>query len=242
MMGIEIHKLEWQEVVNDIHIDCSLDVAVHPTKSNIVLLVVPGVDGSLDGYENKYVHLAERVFGEHGAAVVRMSNPFITSFHWESNIRHILEFITDNATSIAGTEDIELMVFAHSAGAAIVAQLAWEYPMITKIMLVNPATRLGLEKIKKGLIEFNKPTTLLVGELDPSLEDSHKLAKLEGVSIDVIPGANHHFSGIHTSFFINSPTRYLFSNTRSGFDEGDIASIAEYLNILSEISRSQKSD
>ena len=101
-------------------------------------------------------------------------------------------------------------------------------------------TRLGLEKIKKGLVEFNKPTTILVGELDPSLVDSHELAELESVSIDVIPGANYHFSRIHTSFFINSPTRYLFSNTRSGFDESDIKSIVEYITLLDKINKEKK--
>ena len=65
----------------------------------------------------------------------------------------------------------------------------------------SPLTRLKLEKITKGLLEFNKSAVLLVGELDPSLEDSRKLVELEGVSVDVIQGSDHHFSGIHTSFF-----------------------------------------
>ena len=48
--------INWQETMNGVTIDCSLDVAVHPARSNTVLLIIPGVDGSVNGYEDKILH------------------------------------------------------------------------------------------------------------------------------------------------------------------------------------------
>ncbi len=46
-----------------------------------MLLIVPGVDGTVDGYQEKYVTIADSIREQHGAAVVRISNPFVSSFH-----------------------------------------------------------------------------------------------------------------------------------------------------------------
>lgn len=206
-------KLEWQESMNDVTIDCSLDIAIHPANSKIVLLTVPGVDGSVDGYENKYNQIAETIQKKHGVAVVRIANPFITSFHWESNIRRALEYIETHMLEITGHKDIEIRIMAHSAGAAIVAQIAWEYPQITRILLINPATKLGIEKMKYGLAEFGgNKITVLFGSRDPSVADAKELSQSNESArrIIVLDGVNHHFSGDALASFIQAPHSYLF--------------------------------
>ncbi len=205
--------LEWQEHKNDVTINCSLDIAVTPSKSGVVLLVIPGVDGSLDGYENKYKRIAETVHEQHGVSVVRMSNPFISSFHWESNIMHILEFINSNKNDIAGSDDIEIRVMAHSAGASVISQLAYDYPSISKMLLINPATKLGTDKIKQGLSSFAGYTVMLISSDDPSRVEAQMIAdqyKSDKVSTVIVEGADHNFSGIAFSKFLNAPNEYLF--------------------------------
>jgi hypothetical protein len=205
--------LKWQETMNDVTIDCSLDIAIHPAKSPVVLLTVPGVDGTVDGYENKYVRTAENVQKDNGAAVVRMANPFITSFHWESNFRRVLAYIDEHAFDIAGRDDIELRIMAHSAGAAIVAQIAWEYPHITRLLLINIATKLELDKIKLGLSDFSGEVTLLFGSDDMSVKDINELAaagNLQKTHIVVLDGVDHNFSGEALKQFVDAPTMFLF--------------------------------
>lgn len=205
--------LEWQEHKNGITIDCSLDIAITPSKSNVVLLVIPGVDGSLDGYEDKYKRIAETIHEQHGVSVVRMSNPFISSFHWESNIRHILEFINNNKNDIAGSNDIEIRIMAHSAGASVIAQLAYDYPSISKMLLINPATKLGADKIRQGLSSFAGYTTILIGSDDPSRAEAHMIAdqyKSSKVSTITVEDADHNFSGKAFAKFLNAPNEYLF--------------------------------
>lgn len=209
-MSGEYQKLNWQEKINDHTIDCSLDIAIHPADSNIIFFTIPGVDGSVDGYENKYVRIAEDIHNKHGAAIVRMSNPYISSLFWESNIRQVLEFIENNAETITNRKDFELRIMAHSAGAAIIAQIAWEYPYISRILLVNPAMKLNPYKIKKGLNELKgNNVTILVGSRDPSISETKELGIERTI---IVEGADHNFSGDHLKTFLEAPSRYLFNS------------------------------
>lgn len=213
-MAIKNITIDWKESMNGVVIDCALDVAVHPADSSVILLTIPGVDGSLDGYENKYVTIAETAQNRNGVAVVRMDNPFITSHHWESNVRRILEFINDNTKAIAGTDEVELRIMAHSAGASIIAQIAWEYPNISRLLLINPATRLAGDMIKSGLEKFDgDKVTILMGSEDPSKEEALKLipeGKESRMSVLVVEGADHHFADDAFPVFLEAPHVYLF--------------------------------
>lgn len=213
-MSGNYQKLTWQEEKNGFVIDCLLDVAIHSSDSSVILLIIPGVDGSVDGYENKYVQIAEGVQVKNKAAVVRISNPFISSFHWESNIRKVLEFIQDNANSICQHDDFELRIMAHSAGAAVVACIAWEYPFISKLLLINPAMKLGSDNIASGLKKFGvEKVKILVGSKDPSFEQINSLKLLDGLGeLDVIEinGADHYFSGDSFQAFLSAANDYLF--------------------------------
>lgn len=210
-MSGKYSKIEWQETMNGVTIDCSLDIAIHPADSKVVLLTVPGVDGSVDGFKNKYIKIAESIQEKYSAAIVRMANPFITSYHWESNIRQSLNYIIENEEEITNHKDIEIRIMAHSAGAAIVAQIAWEYPEITRILLINPATKLGIDKIKYGLSEFEgNKITVMFGSEDPSVGDVNELSIADRLRTVICNGADHHFSGDAIEKFTQAPHLYLF--------------------------------
>ena len=69
-MAFVTDLLNWQETMNSVTVDCSLDIAIHPAESDTVLLIIPGVDGSVNGHEDKYIRIAEQVQDEHGIAAV----------------------------------------------------------------------------------------------------------------------------------------------------------------------------
>lgn len=202
--------LYWQETMNSVTVDCSLDVAVHPAQTDTVLLIIPGVDGSVNGYEDKYIRIAEQVQDKHGVAVIRIANPFISSFHWESNPRRILDYIERNASVITGSGEVpRIKVMAHSAGASIIARIAHEYDNITDILLVNPAQKLGGDAIRQGLKKTNAEVTAVFGEKDPSVSLSEALQG-DGHTVVVLEGIDHNFSGDYLQSFIELPERYLF--------------------------------
>lgn len=209
-MAFHTDLLEWQETMNTVTVDCSLDVAVHPAQSDTVLLIIPGVDGSVNGYEDKYIRIAEQAQDRHSVAVVRIANPFISSFHWESNPRRILDYIERNASVITGSNETpRIKVMAHSAGASIIARIAHEYDNISDILLVNPAEKLDSNAIRHGLGKANATVKIIFGEKDPSVSFAEALQG-DGYQVEVVEGADHNFSGDSLPLFIGLPQEFLF--------------------------------
>ncbi|MBM3210453.1 hypothetical protein FJZ39_03905 [Candidatus Saccharibacteria bacterium] len=204
-------QLRWQETMNTVTVDCSLDIAIHPAESDTVLLIIPGVDGSVNGYQDKYIRIAEQAQDRYGIAAVRIANPFISSFHWESNPRRILDYIASNTDTIAGGgEAIRIKIMAHSAGASIITKIAHEYDNITDLLLVNPAEKLDGDAIRSGLKKTDAKVTVIFGEKDPSVSFSEAL-RGDGRRVVVLEGADHNFSGENLQAFIELPERYLLS-------------------------------
>lgn len=202
----EYKKLTWIIENNGFKIDCSLDTFVSPAKNRTIFMTIPGVDGSIDGYKDKYKRITENMQKEHGYAITRMANPYISSLYWDSNIREMLEYILSNKKEITGSDDIEIHIMSHSAGAAVIAQIAWEYPEITKLLLVNTAFGLKPEKILKGIECFSGQINFVFGSKDPSVGWAENLR--EKYNVRVIDGADHNFSDEYLETFIKLATAH----------------------------------
>lgn len=200
----EYISLTWIERKNEFKIECSLEIFVAPSKSKIIFLTLPGVDGSIDGYKNKYKRITDNMQKEHGVAAVRMSNPFISSSHWDSNIRQVLDYVLANKLAITGYEDMEIHIMAHSAGSSIITQIAWEYPEIKKLLLVNTAFKMNPDKILNGLAKYTGDVRLVFGSKDPSIDWAEKLK--EDYEVTFIDGADHNFSDNYIETFVKLPT------------------------------------
>ncbi len=193
--------IAWKASHNDVSVDATMDVRIHPvSNTSTVVIIMPGIDGSVDGYENKYVSMAERIVNQQHKAVIRFSNDFISSFHWEDNLHHALEYALANAMDICGTEDITIEVVAHSAGSSVVAWLAYEYPAVRKLLLINTAKKLDQERILEGLGKFDGEAHLVFGSEDSSIGLAELLP--EKTRCTVIPEADHQFSSVPLSTFI----------------------------------------
>lgn len=206
MVNRNLSTLEWSEELNGVVIDCSLKVAKYPG-TNTIFLIIPGVDGSLDGFEDKYLRIAQSVHGKHGHTVYQMENPFITSQYWESNVRQMLDHIyLDHNVD-------EIHVMAHSAGAWIIGKIAHECPEIKKLLLINPATN-DVSSYTEGLSKAPYiHTNFVLGEEDPSaayLEQFKDIKNHHGVRVVIVKDADHHFSGKSLNHFIQSPHIYLY--------------------------------
>ena len=208
-MSYKTDTLYWRETMNGVTIDCSLDVAIHPANSDTITLTIPGVDGSVDGYENKYIRIVELLQKNQNVAAVRIANPFITSFHWESNPRRALDYIAKNSEAITGSKEVpQIKVVAHSAGAAIIARIAHEYSNITDLLLINPAEKLNSGAIRAGLSKTKANITVVFGEKDPSVGFAEALRR-DGHEVVIVEGADHNFTGDLINKFINLPMEYL---------------------------------
>lgn len=195
--------LAWQPSHNGVMVDASMDVRIHPLASKRVLLILPGVDGSVDGYEGKYIEMANKALTK-GYGVVRVSNPFISSFHWGDNLRQAISYINANSQEHFDNSEVTISVIAHSAGASVAAWTAWEYPNIEKLILINAASKLKPELIISGLGRYNGDVHLVYGSKDPSVDFIEQLPSKYKTTI--VEGADHVFSGHHLKEFINVAT------------------------------------
>jgi hypothetical protein len=208
-------NIRWQESMNGVTIDCSIDVRIHPVKDcKVVFLIIPGVDGDVDGYDNKYIKIAESVQEKHNIAVVRISNPFISSFFWESNVIKILEYIKQNSKEICGNSDYEIRAQGYSAGAAVIATIANEYSEITSLLLINAAMKLNEEAILDGLDKFKGKTTVVFGENDPSVKTASLFNEINNLETVIIEGADHFFSEKSFEDFIGLANKHLFEDNK----------------------------
>lgn len=147
--------------------------------------------------------MADRIVEKQNKAVVRVSNDFITSFHWEDNFRKAVQYINSNAKEYFGNDEVAIEVVAHSAGASVTAWLAYEYPNIDKIILINLAADLKQDKIIDGLTKFKGSTNLIFGSEDLSFAFSTVMPA--NIKVTTIDGADHYFSGEHLKTFIKLP-------------------------------------
>ena len=120
-----------------------IDISVIPGNSDIVFLIIPGVDGSLDGYQDKYKTIAENINEKYQATVVRMSNPSNPMGYHYRNLFEVLDYIEKNI----GIQNKKMHVMGHSLGAYMIGATAHLYDYIDKILLINPATGLDQNEL-----------------------------------------------------------------------------------------------
>lgn len=136
MQNTSIKYIQEGPVFDD---EVEIEISILPGDSDIVFLIVPGIDGSIDGYENKYKRIAESINHKYQATVIRMSNPYnLMKFHYR-NLFEVLDYIEKHYDM----QSKKLYAMGHSLGAYMLGATAHLFDYIDKILLINPAT--GLE-------------------------------------------------------------------------------------------------
>jgi len=209
--------LSWIESLNGRTEKFKLEIAIHPFTNGKIIINYPGVEGSLDGYNNKYKVLAEEMAKRGLGAVVRSPNPPTFGFGWDTNLRQVLSFVLLNSKKICGAERPELFLMGTSTGAGAIASLAWEYPEITKILFLEPAILPGENLIRTSLSKYGGEIYVVVGSRDSAL--GRKIGeRFINYSTDAtrkelfeIPDCDHHFSGEKNGRIFSQAPFYAFS-------------------------------
>lgn len=171
------------------------------------MLIVPGIDGSVDGYKNKYKTIAENINSRFGATVIRMSNPSNMAGLHLRNLFEVLEFI-ENAYDLSTKT---LYIMGHSLGAYMTSIVSLIFDYIDKILLINPATLIDNDVFDDLSQRPRQLNIFLISEQDPSFKFVDKFKEVGTVYIQ--PDADHHFSGQSFEAFLSAPEKYLFEET-----------------------------
>ena len=171
--------------------------------NNTILLIKTGSEGTIYGYNNKYLKLAKYVSSKYGFTVIVSSNPRtgINSNQLADAIELIDEYFKDK---------YEIYYMGISNGGLIGAWYGNNYSF-KRMLLINPPLMINYHKTKEGLQSFNNDkVSLIFGELDPSFKLVGLLDYINNdkVNYHIIKGENHHLSNVDYKDLV----KYLFGN------------------------------
>lgn len=175
--------------------------------SNTIVFIKAGANGSMYGYENKYLQIARNINKSHGYTVICSSNP---DYNRENPLNQAIELIANYAET-NNFNDYEILYMGHSDGAALAARYGHIYPKIKKMLLINSPIFFNWHKLKDGMKQFKGEQAIFIyGDLDPSYKYAEMLSLIgnERIKYEIIQGADHHFKG-KLDEFINLPYQFL---------------------------------
>lgn len=173
--------------------------------NNIIVFIKAGQNGSLYGYQNKYIKMAKRLNKKYGCSVICSSNPF----DGNNPLDNAMEVIEDYAKRF---DDFKIYYLGYSNGALIGAWFGIKYPKIKRMALINGLLMYNLHKTKEGALSFKgESINFIYGEYDQSTPYIELLKSIENDKIKVFieEGQDHHFSKSEEEFQ-KIPDKYLF--------------------------------
>ena len=184
--------------------------------NNIIVFIKAGQNGSLYGYENKYLRMAKNLNNKYGCSVICSSNPF----DGNNPLDNAMEVIDDycKANNIIKPRYEEAVAYSiyylgYSNGALIGAWFGTKYEKIKRMALVNGPLMYNYHKTKEGALSFKgESINFIYGEYDQSINYVGLLKNIENDKIKVYieEGQDHYFSKSDEEFQ-KIPEKYLFN-------------------------------
>ena len=176
-------------------------IMVHPcANAGAIIINCPGFRGHINGYNNKYVTLADFLVRQNVGAVVRMPNIERPREEYKhellNDLRAVMDYALLFAEEITGVPDPEVYLMGFSAGGYAVASVAAEYPQVTKILLMAPSGPHG-----DSLSKFKGEVYIAIGNQDTTVgtDSGGKYYELATSArtrqLVLINNCDHHFTG-----------------------------------------------
>ena len=173
--------------------------------NDTIVFIKAGQNGSLYGYQNKYIKMAKKKKQKYGCSVICSSNPF----DGNNPLDNAMEVIEDYSNKF---DDYKIYYLGYSNGALIGAWFGIKYPKIKRMALINGPLMYNLHKTKEGALSFKgESINFIYGEYDQSTPYIELLKSIENDKIKVFveEGQDHHFSKSEEEFQ-KIPDKYLF--------------------------------
>jgi hypothetical protein len=217
---MEEHAIEYEKLNlegEDVHLH------IHRANSSAVLIMYPGADGNIDGYNQKYLKIANLIQSKNIATVVRLDNKYLCLPQLPyceamiNKLAYAIEYIHDNAERISGRKEIDIYLAGVSAGASAVATILQEFPHVKKVLFIAPASSVGWENIKRGLRGYTGEVYLTAGQNDEIeafdiarvYHDTCEVAIKK--EIEIIPECDHQFRGKENGQILSNAYLWAFS-------------------------------
>lgn len=191
-----------------------IPVEYHPTTSGKIIINIPGADGSVKGYMNKYVNLGDYIQDKGFASFVRVPNDRPQEFL--NTGRCIVNYCLEHSKEICGEDTPELWLMGFSAGGASALLTAWEYPEITKVLAINPFIETVRDDVRSYLPEYKGKLYIVTGGNDKVIgSDTVEYIKeftnnVSELQTHVIPNCDHQLKGNDNVRILSQLPEYYF--------------------------------
>jgi len=160
--------------------------------NNNVLFIKTGQDGSIYGYENKYINIAKRINKEYGCTIFVSTTSSDKKEYYDAEMQ-----IVSNAFS---NGEYNIYYFGVSKGGLIGCWYGADNPKLKRIVSVNAPLMINFfNKTKPALEKLKSNKAVMVyGEFDPSFNYTSFLKDI--VNYNIVNGADHHFKDKSAEF------------------------------------------
>ncbi len=227
MFDITLERTVKVEEANLIKI--GIPVTVHPSRIGVVIINSHGLGGSKDGYNDKYVRIAEHLRNLEVGSVIRyQSSLFPFAFQnvemnvlSEGNLRAVIEYAIRDAYRVCGSYNPEICLAGFSAGASISAAVAHAYPQVTKMLLISPSADVEPRVLKRALSKYLGELYITSGDNDYVVSPKAAGAILEWAEeakvrkIITVPNCDHQFTGERNGRILSKAYLWAFKGDKT---------------------------
>ncbi|MEM3730935.1 MAG: hypothetical protein QXE74_04080 [Candidatus Bathyarchaeia archaeon] len=206
-------------------VEIRIPVTVHPSKTGVVIINSHGLGGSKDGYNGKYVKIAEYLRSLGVGSVVRYhSSLFPFAFQnvdmdtlLVGNFMAVIEYVMEDSLRVCGSRNPEIYLAGFSAGASTSAAIAYEFPQVKKMLLISPSADINTKMLRKGLSEYRGELYVTVGDNDPVLSPEAARTilgwaeKAKVKKIAIVPNCDHQFTGERNGRILSKAYLWAFN-------------------------------
>jgi hypothetical protein len=224
VIDVNDDEIENFEIVKIPFDNLEFEIRVHRANSNRIIIMYPGADGSIDGYNNKYRKIASMIQSRNIANVIRLDNqycidglPYVEMMI--SKIAHMIDHVYNNSFELVGIKRPEICLSGISAGAGAIAVVLEEFPFIKKVLFISPAESVGREIIVRGLKKYQGELYLTAGDNDEIGADKiaayfhDSCATANHKEFHLISKCDHQFTGKKNGQILSNAFLWAFANS-----------------------------
>lgn len=189
-------QLSYDKVISEIIAGEKIPYGIINGNEKIIFIKV-GADGSIRGYQDKYLKMAYRGHERLGATVICASNPYIEQGHLEADMDKISEVAAD-----CGFSDYEVYFVGTSDGGYHNLLLAQRVTQTVKFLGINVSLVDEDGFVEKLQKIPNVKKLLVYGKEDDDYEFVPTLQALECENLEIltVEGADHEFTDMVDEF------------------------------------------
>lgn len=187
MFNKTMKKNDFDYIENIAYNDNKIDYGI--IKGNeIIVFIKVGKDGSIYGFNNKYLQLANDINNKYGYTIICSSNSY------KSTLKYEMDFINNYCEN--KFINYQIYYIGISNGASLGMQYGYNYKMIKRMLLINGPLMINFDKVINGIKKYQGDIYLIYGSLDPSIKYVKLLEEINNdkININIIDGENHHLN------------------------------------------------